>query len=216
MGNCKSVMVSCKSVTGFQESNAAHTPDTDLKPNCLQNISRASCHYTLELIQSQFQSVSKCHSMANEFQNHLRIRVIILALMVCNHFGAPGLASAEGGYPDLFRFPRFLPICSDLRSLFSGMPRFVPICSDLFRFVFRANQNKSGKLLSSDPFCKSPIILGWSVRLLGLFPAEGQSSSSPFFASKEFPCNGDVESILGSKCSLEACSLTRFMRLASP
>ena len=37
------------------------------------------------------------------------------------------------------------------------MPRFVPICSDFFRFVFRTNQNKSGKPLSADPFCKSPI-----------------------------------------------------------
>ena len=43
--------------------------------------------------------------------------------------GAPGLGSAERGPPDLFRFPRSLPICSDLRSLFSGMFRFAPICS---------------------------------------------------------------------------------------
>ena len=35
----------------------AHTPDTDPKPNCLQNNSRVSWHYTLELIQKQFQSV---------------------------------------------------------------------------------------------------------------------------------------------------------------
>ena len=53
--------------------------------------------------------------------------------------------------------PRFLPICSDLRSVFSGKPRFVPIrsdffrCSDFFRFVFRTNQNKSGKLPPADP-----------------------------------------------------------------
>ena len=38
-------------------------------------------------------------------------------------------------WPDLFRFPRFLPICSELRSMFSGIPRFVPICSDLLRFL---------------------------------------------------------------------------------
>ena len=44
----------------------------------------------------------------------------------------------------------------------SGMPRFVPICSVFFRFVpikaFRTNQNKSGKPLSADPFCKSPRV----------------------------------------------------------
>ena len=54
----------------------------------------------------------------------------------------------------LFRFPRCLPICSNLRSLFSGIPRFVLICSVFFRFVFRTNQNGSGKPLSADPFCR--------------------------------------------------------------
>ena len=59
----------------------------------------------------------------------------------------PHLGSAEGGHPDLFRFPRFLPICSALRSLFSGMPwlfRFALISSDLFSEQIRTNQN---------PFC---------------------------------------------------------------
>ena len=37
-----------------------------------------------------------------------------------------------------------------------GIPRFVPICSDFFRFVFRTNQNESGKPLSADFFCKDP------------------------------------------------------------
>ena len=72
------------------------------------------------------------------------------------------MGSAEGGHPDLCRFPRFLPICFDLRSLFLGIRRFVPICSvffDLFRFVFRTNQSKSGKPLSADPFCKSPTLV---------------------------------------------------------
>ena len=50
-------------------------------------------------------------------------------------FESPGLGSPERGHPDLFRFPRFLPICSNLRSLFSGMSRFVPICCDLLRFL---------------------------------------------------------------------------------
>ena len=56
----------------------------------------------------------------------------------------------------LFRFSRFLPICSDLRSLFLGIPRFVPICSVFFRFVLRTNQSKSGRPLSADPFCRFP------------------------------------------------------------
>ena len=44
---------------------------------------------------------------------------------------------------DLFRFPRFLPICSDL---FLGIPRFVLICSDLF-------QNKSEQIWET-PSCR--------------------------------------------------------------
>ena len=63
--------------------------------------------------------------------------------------GAPTMGSAEGGHPDLFRFPRFLPICSDLHSLFSGIPRFVPICSDLFSEQIRTNQG--------NPFLTTPF-----------------------------------------------------------
>ena len=80
--------------------------------------------------------------------------------------GAPTLGLAERGHPDLFRF---VPICSPFSAdlfrfallLFGNAPicsdllRFAPISSDLFRFVFRTNQNKSGKPLSADPFCKS-------------------------------------------------------------
>ena len=60
--------------------------------------------------------------------------------------------------------PWLVPICSDfpfssdlfrLRSLFSGMPRFVPICSNLLRFLPICFQNKSGKPLPAEPFCKS-------------------------------------------------------------
>ena len=54
--------------------------------------------------------------------------------------GAPNLGSAEGGHPDLFRFV----FC------------YLPICSDLFSEQIRTNQNKSGKPLSADPFCKFP------------------------------------------------------------
>ena len=39
-----------------------------------------------------------------------------------NLIGARDLGSAEGGHPDLFRFPGLLPNCSDFRSLFSGIP----------------------------------------------------------------------------------------------
>ena len=73
----------------------------------------------------------------------------------------PDLGSAAGGHPDLFRFPRFLPICSapcfrERPDFFlSGMPRFAPLSSDLFRFVFSTHQ---GNPLSDDhlKFCKSP------------------------------------------------------------
>ena len=68
------------------------------------------------------------------------------------------LGSPEGGHPDLFRFPRFLPICPDLRSFFSGMPRFVPISADLFSEQIGTNQ---GIPPSADPFGNSPNIAGW-------------------------------------------------------
>ena len=70
--------------------------------------------------------------------------------------GSLGLGSPERGHPDLFRFPSFLPICSDLRSLFSGIPRFVPICSALLRilrFVLLCFQNKSEQIRET-PFCR--------------------------------------------------------------
>ena len=49
--------------------------------------------------------------------------------------GAPDLGLADRGHPDLFRFPRSLPICSEFRSLFracTDLFRFAPISSDLF------------------------------------------------------------------------------------
>ena len=86
-------------------------------------------------------------------------------LQVPMSIGAPNLGSAEGGHPDLFRnfrFPRCLPACSDLSSLFSGMPRCVPICSDLLRPLpiksflpscFRTSQRNP---YLPTPFCKYP------------------------------------------------------------
>ena len=62
------------------------------------------------------------------------------------------------GPPNLGRQKGVTPICSDLRSLFSGIPRFVPICSDSLRFLPISFQNNSGK--PADPFCKSPIKTG--------------------------------------------------------
>ena len=56
------------------------------------------------------------------------------------------------GLPNLFRFPRSLLICSDLRSLFRECPdlfRFDRISSDLFRPVFRTNQG--------NPFLPTPF-----------------------------------------------------------
>ena len=83
------------------------------------------------------------------------------------HFGV-----TERGHPDLFQFVPISPFSSDLFRfavlVFGNAPifcsdffrlfRFLPISSDFFRFVFRTNQNKSGKPLSADPFCKSPIL----------------------------------------------------------
>ena len=54
-------------------------------------------------------------------------------------------------------FFRFVPICAPSLREYPDLFRFVPFSSDLFRFVFRTYQNKSGKPLSADPFCKSPI-----------------------------------------------------------
>ena len=45
--------------------------------------------------------------------------------------------------PILFRYPPFLPIRSDLHSLFSGIPRLVPICSDFFRILPICFQNRN-------------------------------------------------------------------------
>ena len=53
-------------------------------------------------------------------------------------------------------------ICSDLHSLFSGVPRFTLICSHFFRFLPTSYQNKSGNLVSVDPFCKSTISINFS------------------------------------------------------
>ena len=76
--------------------------------------------------------------------------------------GAPGLGSPERGHPDLFRFVPISPFSSNLFRFAFLVFWNAPICSDwlrfhLFRFVFRTNQNKSGKPLSAGPFCKSPI-----------------------------------------------------------
>ena len=57
-----------------------------------------------------------------------KILVVVVTGMfpIVGGFYTPSLGSAEGGQPDLFRFPRSLPICSYLRSLFREYP-------DLFR-----------------------------------------------------------------------------------
>ena len=70
--------------------------------------------------------------------------------------GAPDLGSAEGGHPDLFRVPRFLPICSNLRSLFSGFVPLcseLPICSDLLRFLQIVSEQ-----IRANPFLKCAAV----------------------------------------------------------
>ena len=66
--------------------------------------------------------------------------------------------SGKGGHPDLFRFVpifpvffRFVPICVPCYREYPDLFRFAPFSSDLLRFVFRTDQNKSGKPLSADP-----------------------------------------------------------------
>ena len=75
---------------------------------------------------------------------------------IISSFRAPNLGSAERGHPDLSRFPRFLPICSDSRSLFPGLCsdlfRLAPISSDFFRPVFRTSQNNQGNPILLTPF----------------------------------------------------------------
>ena len=55
-----------------------------------------------------------------------------LAILDCEgmrHFRSPHiLGSAEGGYPDLFRFPRFIPICAPCFWEYTDLLRFLPIC----------------------------------------------------------------------------------------
>ena len=83
-------------------------------------------------------------------------------VLITENIGAPKLGPAEGGHffvpicSDFAVFFRFVPICVPCLREYPDLFRFAPICSDVF--VFRANQNKSGKPLSADPFCKSPKI----------------------------------------------------------
>ena len=93
------------------------------------------------------------------------------------------MGSAEGGHPDLLRFPRFLPICSDFRFLFSGMPRFVPICSVFFRFVPITNQNKSEQIRET-PFCRPLLqIPDWVRKNPTKLPAKNKKSPTSFWRS---------------------------------
>ena len=69
--------------------------------------------------------------------------------------GSPRFVPICSDFPVFFRFVPicvFL-ICSDLRSMFSGIPRFVPICSVFFRFVPICFQNKSEQIRET-PFCR--------------------------------------------------------------
>ena len=54
---------------------------------------------------------------------------------------------------DLFRFPRFLPICVPCFRECPDLFRFVPICSVFFRFVPICFQNKSEQIRET-PFCR--------------------------------------------------------------
>ena len=112
------------------------------------------------------------------------------------------MGSAEGGSP------RFVPICSDFPVFFRFVPicapcfrecpdlfRFVPFSSDLFRFVFRPNRNKSGKPLSADPFCKSPIIANFTLPGLRFHALQTRAFSS-FALSR--PCTSSLPGLARS------------------
>ena len=92
---------------------------------------------------------------------------VLETFKTCN-FGAPAIWYPFGGWirfllpsfthhqstlihSDLFRFPCFLPICSDFRSIlvFGNTPIFCSDCSDFFHFVFRTNQG--------NPFLQTPF-----------------------------------------------------------
>ena len=70
--------------------------------------------------------------------------------------GSPRFAPICSDFPVFFRF---VPICVPCLREYPDLFRFVLICSVFFRFVPICFQNKSGKPLSADPFCKSPINL---------------------------------------------------------
>ena len=66
------------------------------------------------------------------------------------HNKNPRHISAEGPGQE------FVPICSDLFRFALLVFGNTLICSDLLRFLPICFQNKAGKPLSADPFCKSP------------------------------------------------------------
>ena len=125
----------------------------------------------------------------SETPNPLRTSQSCCPYSCCSFIRSPWFGVGREG------LPRFVPICSDFPVFFRFVPicapcfreypdlfRFVPICSVFFRFVpicFRTNQNKSGKPLSADPFCKSPIILLQYSLSLSFSDALGQPIFEP-------------------------------------
>ena len=71
----------------------------------------------------------------------------------------------------MFRFPRFLPLCSELRLLFSVMPRFVPICQQLRFGVFREGVSKKM------PALEGQFLKEISVRFAGENPLRTQKKT---------------------------------------
>ena len=115
--------------------------------------------------------------------------------------GAPDFGVGRTG------LPRFVPkICSDFPVFF----RFVllvfgntPICSDLLRFlqfVPICFQNRSGKPLSADPFCKSPT--GGKLSELQRRPSRGpsQSLAANFLLLAAYCCWAFLLAVAGFPC----------------
>ena len=86
---------------------------------------------------------------------HKRVTLIMVGFSLLN----PQFGVGRGGLPRFVPICSHSPVCSDLRSVFSGK---TPICSGLLHFLPICFQNKPEQIresLSGNPFCKSPISL---------------------------------------------------------
>ena len=128
------IWVGRRVVTGEHCTGSPNKSIDQIGKNCPKNV-RKLC----------FQPFRRSLDIFRTFCRHSLL--ILRFILICSDF------------PDFFRFVQ-IKFCAPC---FRKCPDFwfVLICSAFLRFVpisvFRRNQNKSGKPLSADPFCKSPI-----------------------------------------------------------